>query len=103
MATDISTPVEIGSLIYRKPTIHDGRPSIAGTGISVQNIAILHRRGLSAEEIAFEKGITLAQSHAALAYYYANQQEILATIREDVEEYNRLEADWRKSRGENHV
>ncbi len=98
MAT--ATSVEVGSLIDKRPEIHDGRPSIAGTGISVQNIAILHREGLSAEEIAREKSLPLHLVYAALTYYHANKDEIEASIQEDIEEYDRLEAEWRKARAE---
>ncbi len=98
MAT--ATSVDIGSLIYRRPEIHDGRPSITGTAISVQNIALLHREGLSAEEIARERPLPLHLVYAALAYYYANKDEIEASIQEDIEDYDRLEAEWRKARAE---
>jgi uncharacterized protein (DUF433 family) len=99
----ISTGVEIGSLIYKRPDIHDGRPSISGTGISVQNIAILHNQGAYPEEIARRKYLTLAQVHAALAYYYANKDEIDLSIVEDVAEYSKLEEEWRKTRADKHV
>lgn len=75
---------DIGTLITRKANIRGGRPIIAGTGISVQRIAVYFKMGWSPEEIADNWGyINLAQVHAALAYYFANRQEIENDIAED--------------------
>ena len=68
---------DIGALIERRPQVHGGRPLIAGTGVSVQRIAGWYKLGSSPEEIAENFGhLTLAQVHAALAYYHANREEI---------------------------
>src|SRR5205823_3682787 len=72
---------EIGSLITRTPEIREGRPRIAGTGVTVRRIVIWYQLGLSPEEIAREiPHLTLAQIYAALAYYHANRDEIEADI-----------------------
>jgi uncharacterized protein (DUF433 family) len=72
---------EIGSLIARLPGVRGGRPCVAGTGVSVRRIAQWHNMGLIPEEIARKIGhLTLAQVHAALAYYHANQPEIDADL-----------------------
>jgi uncharacterized protein (DUF433 family) len=69
--------VEIGSLIDRDPAIRAGRPKIAGTGVTVMRVAAWYKMGLTPEEIATQYGhLTLAQVHAALAYYHANPEEI---------------------------
>lgn len=69
--------VSIGSLIDRDPKIRGGRPKIAGTGVTVLRIAGWHNQGCIPEEIAGKFGhISLAQIHAALAYYHANKEEI---------------------------
>jgi uncharacterized protein (DUF433 family) len=50
-----------------------------------------YKLGLSPEEIAEEFGhLTLAQVHAALAYYHANQEEIDAAIADDEAEVDKL-------------
>ena len=73
----MDTAVDIGSLIERRPEIREGRPCIAGTGVSVMRIAGYHKLGHSPEEIAAKYGhISLAQVHAALAYYHASRAEI---------------------------
>jgi uncharacterized protein (DUF433 family) len=73
----VQTVVDIGTLIERSPHIHRGRPCIAGTGVTVRRIAGWHNLGLTPEEIAAKiEHLTLAQIHAALAYYHANLAEI---------------------------
>jgi uncharacterized protein (DUF433 family) len=75
------TVVDIGTLIERSPEIRKGRPCIAGTGVTVRRIAGWHNLGLSPEEIAAKiDHLTLAQIHAALAYYHANRDEIDSDI-----------------------
>ena len=87
-------PVDIGSLIERSPEIRNGRPCIAGTGVSVRRVVAWENLGLTPEEIAAKIGhVTLAQVHAALAYYYSNRDEIdrdLAT--EEIAEQDLLHA-----------
>jgi uncharacterized protein (DUF433 family) len=69
--------IDIGTLIERSPEIRQGRPCIAGTGVTVRRIAGWHNLGLTPEEIAAKvEHLTLAQIHAALAYYHANPAEI---------------------------
>lgn len=54
-----------------------GKARIAGHRITVQDIVIWHERmGLSADEIASDYGLTLADVYAALTYYYDHRQEI---------------------------
>jgi hypothetical protein len=53
----------------------------AGTGVTVRRIAGWHNLGLSPEEIAAKiEHLTLAQIHAALAYYHANRDEVDSDI-----------------------
>jgi len=65
------------------PDIAGGKPRIAGHRITVQNIVIWHEwMGLSADEIATEYGLTLADVYAALAYYYDHRDEIDKAIKD---------------------
>ena len=69
--------------IIRTPDICGGKPRIAGHRITVQNIAIWHDRlGWSADEIASEYDLELADIYAALAYYFAHREEVDQSIRE---------------------
>jgi uncharacterized protein (DUF433 family) len=72
---------EIESLLTSTPDIRNGRRCISGTGISVNRIAVLHNLGHSTEDIVRKyEHLTPAGVHAALAYYFANKQEIDAEI-----------------------
>jgi uncharacterized protein (DUF433 family) len=83
--------VDIGTLIVRTPDVRGGRPRVAGTGVTVQRIVGWYKLGLSPDEIAEEIGhLTLAQVHAALAYYHANREEIESAIAVDEDEAARL-------------
>ena len=63
-----------------------GKPCIAGTRIRVQDIVIRTELGDSADDITHAyPGITLADVHAALAYYYDNRESIDKQIRESDE------------------
>lgn len=63
------------------PGVCGGKPRVAGRRITVQNIAVWHERlGMSVDEIASEHDISLADVHAALAYYHDNRSEIEESI-----------------------
>ncbi len=69
--------------IESTPGIAGGKPRIAGHRITVQNIVIWHERmGKSADEIATEYDLALADVYAALAYYFDHRSEIDRTIEE---------------------
>lgn len=92
----MSTVTDLGTLITRSPETCGNRPRIVGLRVSVQQIAVLSKEGLSPEEIAEEFSfVTLAQVYAALAYYHANKNEIEAYLAEEEAEYKRLEAEAR--------
>ena len=98
--TTATSAIEIGTLIVKTPETCGGRPRIAGRRLSVQQVAVLDQEGLTPEEIAAEfDSLTLAQVHAALAYYYANTSEIEAYLAEERAEYDRLEAEYMAGKG----
>lgn len=86
-------------MISRRPDIRGGRPCIAGTGVSVRRIAQWHNMGQIPEEIVqtFGGHLSLAQVHAALAYYYANQVEIDADLQAEDFATEALERQYRRS------
>ena len=66
------------------PGVAGGKPRIAGRRITVQNIVIWHEwMNMSAEEIADEYDLPLANVYAALAYYYDHRSEIDQQIKVD--------------------
>ncbi len=84
------TAVDIGTLITRTRDVRGGRPRIAGTGVTVRRIVTWYKQGLTPEQIADEVELSLAQVHAALAYYHANRDEIEADLAEEEAEVKRL-------------
>ena len=93
--------VDIGKFITRSGDIRGGRPRIAGTGVSVQRVVGWYKLGLMPEEIAERIGhLSLAQVHAALTYYHANQDEIEAAIATDETAGDEAERDYYLSRHE---
>jgi uncharacterized protein (DUF433 family) len=84
-------------LLWLRPDYRGGRLCIAGTGISVGRIGILHSEGRSAEEIwsdLFEPA-SLAHVHAALAYYLANQEAVDADFQAIDDDNVRLEQEYK--------
>ena len=93
--------VDIGSLITNSADIRGGRPRVAGTGVTVQRIVGWYKLGLSPEEIVDRMGhLSLAQVHAALAYYHANREEIEADIAAEEAEAERLKREHSLSQRE---
>ena len=87
--------IEIDSLLTSTPNTRNGQPCISGTGISVHRIAILHSLGHSIEDIVRKyEHLTPARVHAALAYYFANQQRIDSEITADEAEAERIEKEF---------
>ena len=73
--------------ITRTPGVCGGKACIAGHRIRVMDIVVWHElRGYSPDEIVnMFPGITLADVHAALAYYFDHRQEIEADFKRDEE------------------
>lgn len=73
--------------ITKTADVCGGKACIAGRRIRVMDVVALHeQRGYSADEIVgLFPTITLADVHAALAYYFDNRDEIEADFRHDNE------------------
>jgi uncharacterized protein (DUF433 family) len=66
------------------PGVRGGKPRLAGTRITVADVAIWHLKlGHSPEEIAADYDLSLSSVYAALAYYYDNQDQIDQQIADD--------------------
>lgn len=82
------TETKLGSLIQRKPRVNGGRPCLAGTGLSVQQISVLYNEGLTPEEILERYDfVDLPRIYAAVAYYLANKDWIDAEMAADEAAY----------------
>ena len=73
--------------ITKTPGVCGGRACIAGHRIRVMDIVVWHEfRGYAPDEIvAMFPGITLADFHAAMAYYFDHRAEIDEEFRSDQE------------------
>ncbi len=71
-----------------------GKPCIAGTGIRVWDVYVSHeRQGRTPDEIvAAYPQLTLADVHAALAYYWDNKDEIDRQMKEADEFVEQIKA-----------
>ena len=68
---------KIDEHIAISPDICGGKPRIAGHRITVAQIVIWHDRlGQSADEIASEYDLQLADVYAAMAYYFDHRETI---------------------------
>ncbi len=73
-------------LIVKDRRLRDGRPVIAGTGVTVRTVVGYYKLGYTPEETADEMGIELAGVYAALAYYHLHRDEIETDIRTNSED-----------------
>lgn len=86
---------DIGTLIVQDDQVRSGRPRIAGTGVTVQRVIGWYMLGMSPEDIADRIGhLSLAQVHAALAYYHANREEIEVAMAADNAAGDQVEQEW---------
>jgi uncharacterized protein (DUF433 family) len=71
--------------IEKTPDVCGGSARIAGHRVRVLDVVVWHElRGYAADEIvAMFPGITLADVHAALTYYFDHRQEIDDEFRRD--------------------
>jgi uncharacterized protein (DUF433 family) len=82
--------------IESTPGICGGKPRIAGTRVRVQDIAAWHElHGRSVDAIASGyPHIGLPAIYAALAYYHAHRDQILADLKADEEFVAKFRADY---------
>jgi len=91
----MATAIDIGTFIVQTPGTCGGRPRIAGTRITVRNVVTWIEMDWTPEKIVSEyEHLSLAQVHAALAYYYANQEELDAAFAAERADEDRLEQEY---------
>jgi len=98
-----SKPItELSSLLVARKGYREGRPCLRGTGITVHNVAAAYMMGGTVAEMC-ESNPDLNPSlfHAALAYYFANKEQIEAEIQQDSTEYDELAAQYPNGIGPN--
>lgn len=90
----MSSPGTQSGYIVQDDGICGNQPRIAGTRIKVQHVALEYERlGWTPDQICdAHPGITLAQVHAAISYYYDHMNDIDKSILEDEAFAGRLKA-----------
>jgi uncharacterized protein (DUF433 family) len=79
MATDV-----LSRYISSDPKIFGGKPHITGHRIRVVDVAVWNEKfGWSPDTIASKFNLSLAEVHAALAYYFANREALAAELKAD--------------------
>jgi uncharacterized protein (DUF433 family) len=70
--------------IVATPDLLGGRPRIATRRIAVADIAVWHERmGMTVDQICDGYDLTLAEVHAALAFYFDHKREIDQRLTDD--------------------
>jgi uncharacterized protein (DUF433 family) len=81
----------LDSMLVRTPGTCGRQLRIDGTRIRVNQIAVMFRTCMSAEDITSScRHLSLSQVYAALAYYLANRSEIDAALAEEDRLYDVL-------------
>lgn len=76
--------IELTTHVELRQGIRGERAFIAGHRVRVQDVVLWNEEGFTADEIVTRvPSITLADVHAALAYYYDHRAEIDRQIEED--------------------
>lgn len=69
--------IDINRLLEFRRDVLGGQVVVRGTRVTVQSVVGMHFDGCSPEQIAGTcDGVSVADVHAALAYYYAHQDEL---------------------------
>jgi uncharacterized protein (DUF433 family) len=93
---DAGTP-SLADFIVKTPEVCSGRARIAGTRIKVKHVYTwVERMGMTpAQVVADYPHLTMAQVHAALAYYWSHPDE----IHQEIEDEEKLVAEMKATAG----
>lgn len=73
--------------IVSDPDVRDGQPIISGSRVRVVDLIASHLfRNLTADELATNFNLSLAQIYAALAYYYQHKADINSVLRSEAQQ-----------------
>jgi uncharacterized protein (DUF433 family) len=97
MATALAYKTAEYPHIEKKPGVRGGKACIEGTRICVKDIVHLLNWGMKPEEMReyySDRPLTLAEVHAALAYYYDHRDEIEAELAAEEGRHERAKTDY---------
>jgi uncharacterized protein (DUF433 family) len=91
----------LAEFIVKTPGVCSGQPRIAGTRIKVKHVYTwVEQMGKSPAQVVAEyPHLTMAQVHAALAYYWSHQDE----IQHDIENEEQLVAELKAKAGPSRI
>ena len=94
---EASSPAGLADYIVSTPSTCGGQPRIAGTRIKVKHVFTwVERMGMTPAQVVAEyPHLTMAQVHAALAYYWSHESE----IQKDIENEDKLIAELKTQAG----
>ncbi|MFN8616252.1 MAG: DUF433 domain-containing protein [Dehalococcoidia bacterium] len=79
----MTTKYDYRRAVEQTPGVRSGSPCVAGTGVRVIHLLRLYReRGMSAEAIAAELCLSLADVHGALAFALDNEEALVRNERD---------------------
>ena len=83
--------LHLSSKIESTPGVAGGQPRVADTRFTVKQIAVWHEfMGMSADEIATEYNLSLADIYAALSYFFDHRTEIMEAIKVEEDLVNQM-------------
>jgi len=91
----MQTLTDIGTLIISTPAMRRSPPHCWNEDYRATNCCLVQNGDECSKYSCRITHLTLAQVHAALAYYYANQEQIESDIAAEAAEYERLAAQQR--------
>jgi uncharacterized protein (DUF433 family) len=95
----MATGIQLDAMLTSSPGVCGGRLRIEGTRVTVLQIVTLYKRGESPEEMTLHwPHVTLAQIHAAIAYYHSHQAEVEQELADERAEYERLEQEHARAK-----
>lgn len=83
--------------IEKTPGVRGGKACIAGTRIAVKDIAFLYEDGVPDKEMLTyfsSRPLTLAEVHAAIAYYHDHRDEIAAEFEREKLHEEECDRQW---------
>jgi uncharacterized protein (DUF433 family) len=94
MAIPIDTPANPADVIVKTPGVCSGQARIAGTRIKVKHVYIWVKQMhmTPAQIVAEYPHLTLAQVHAAMAYYHSHPDDIQQEIADEAKRVAELKA-----------
>src|SRR5262245_46847819 len=105
MTTTTTTPAPaaapiLAEFIVKTPGVCSGQPRIAGTRIKVKHVYVwVEQMGMTPAQVVAEyPHLTMAQVHAALAYYWSHRDEIHRDIENEEKLVEQLKAQAGPSR-----